>query len=259
MAGIPLSDDYPVRRVPVVTYTLIAVNVAVYLLSPMSLLAVWYGAPESRGCAIEEYLLRWAAFPAALLTGTRLTAEQAAAFTPCPLPSTVIWPGLSAVTSMFLHADAFHLTGNMVYLFVFGPCVEDRLGRFRYPLIYLGTGVAACYGFSLAEGPAAVPMVGASGAISGVLGTYLVVQFRSRVTTLLFGILPVRLPGWVLVATFFALDYLLYLSSRLSQNEWQDGGVAYAAHVYGFLTGLVVGLLVYRVRWGAGARLSDVH
>ncbi len=186
-----------------VTYTLIAVNVAVYLLSPMSLLAVWYGAPESRGCAIEEYLLRWAAFPAALLTGTRLTAEQAAAFTPCPLPSTVIWPGLSAVTSMFLHADAFHLTGNMVYLFVFGPCVEDRLGRFRYPLIYLGTGVAACYGFSLAEGPAAVPMVGASGAISGVLGTYLVVQFRSRVTTLLFGILPVRLPGWVLVATFF--------------------------------------------------------
>ncbi len=136
--------------------------------------------------------------------------------------------------------------------------MEDRLGRVRYPLIYLGTGVAACYSFALAEGPAVVPMVGASGAISGVLGAYLVVQFRSRVTTLLLGILPVRLPGWMLVATFFALDYFLYLGSSLYPDA-QQTGVAHAAHVYGFLTGLAVGLLVYRVRWGAGARLSDVH
>ncbi len=258
MAGIPLSDDYPVRRTPVVTYALIAVNVVVYLSSPMSMLAVWYGDPSARGCALEEYLLRWAAFPAELLTGARLTAEQAAAFSACPVSPAATWPGLSAVTSMFLHADAWHLVGNMVYLFVFGPCVEDRLGRVRYPLIYLGTGVAACYSFALAEGPAVVPMVGASGAISGVLGAYLVVQFRSRVTTLLLGILPVRLPGWMLVATFFALDYFLYLGSSLYPDA-QQTGVAHAAHVYGFLTGLAVGLLVYRVRWGAGARLSDVH
>ncbi|MEY9213084.1 rhomboid family intramembrane serine protease [Thermobifida halotolerans] len=258
MAGIPLSDDYPVRRVPVVTYALVAVNVTVYLLSPMSMLAVWYGDPSARVCALEQYLLRWAAFPAELLTGTRLGAEQVDSFAVCSVDPAGTWPWVSAVTSMFLHADAWHLVGNMVYLFVFGPCVEDRLGRFRFAAIYLGTGLAACYGFALAEGPAVVPMVGASGAISGVLGAYLVVQFRSRVTTLLLGILPVRLPGWMLVATFFALDYFLYLSSSLYPDE-QQGSVAYAAHVYGFLTGLVVGLLVYRVRWGAGARLSDVH
>lgn len=257
MAGIPLSDDYLVRRVPVVTYTLVTVNVAVYLLSPLSMLAVWYGSdPVARACALEEYLLRWAAFPAELLTGTPLSGEQADAFAQCDTEYTK-WPWLSAFTSMFLHGGALHLMGNMVYLFVFGPCVEDRLGRFRYLAIYLGTGIVACYGFALSEGPGVVPMVGASGAISGVLGAYLVVQFRSRVTTLLLGILPVRLPGWMLVATYFALDYFLYLSSSLYPNEQET--VAYAAHVYGFLAGLVVGLLVYRVRWGAGARLSDVH
>lgn len=257
MAGIPLSDDYLVRRVPVVTYTLIAANVLVYLLSPMSLLAVWYGSdPGARLCAIDLYLFRWAAVPAELLTGQQLDSAQLSAFTDCGGGFSK-WPWLSSVTSMFLHGDGAHLVSNMVYLFVFGPCVEDRLGRVRFLAIYLFTGIVAAYGFALSEGPAQVPLVGASGAISGVLGAYLIVQFRSRVVTLLLGFLPVRLPGWMLVATYFALDYLLYLSLSLFPDE--QNPVAYAAHVYGFIAGLVVGLLVYRVRWRAGARLSDVH
>ncbi|TDQ52504.1 rhomboid family intramembrane serine protease [Actinorugispora endophytica] len=256
MAGIPLSDDYLVRRVPVVTYSLVAVNVLVYLLSPMSMLATWYGAdPGARLCAVDLYLLRWAAVPAELLTGQPLGAE-AGAFTDCS-GEVAKWPWLSSVTSMFLHGDSLHLAGNMVYLFVFGPCVEDRLGRFRFLAIYLLTGVVASYGFALSEGPVEVPLVGASGAISGVLGAYLIVQFRSRVITLLLGFLPVRLPGWMLVATYFALDYFLYLSLSLSPDG--QNPVAYAAHVYGFVAGLLAGLLVYRVRWRAGARLSDVH
>ncbi|PSK90561.1 membrane associated rhomboid family serine protease [Murinocardiopsis flavida] len=253
MAGLPLSDDYPVRRVPVVTYLLIAANVAVYLLSPMSNMATWYGGEAfQRVCAMEIYTLHWAAIPKELLTGVQLTGA-----TECPGGDFAKLPWVSALTSMFLHAGVAHLLGNMVYLFVFGPCVEDRLGRLRYLALYVGTGVAACYGFALSQGPVEVPMVGASGAISGVLGAYLVVQFRSRVVTLVFGIIPVRLPGWVLVATYFLLQYLLYVGSTASGGEGDS--VAYAAHVYGFVAGVVAGLLIYRIRWRAGARLSDVH
>ncbi|GAB3205591.1 rhomboid family intramembrane serine protease [Marinactinospora thermotolerans] len=259
MAGIPLSDDYPVRRVPVVTYLLIAVNVAVYLLSPSSLVATWYGAADGmvRACAQELYLLRWAAIPAELLTGDALGAAGLTQTPGCPPTEVAKIPWISAVTSMFLHGGTLHLLGNMVYLFVFGPCVEDRLGRMRYLGMYLACGVLACYGFALSEGAIEVPMVGASGAISGVLGAYLVVQFRSRVITLVFGVLPVRLPGWVLVATYFVLQYFLYISLSLFPGE--DAGVAYAAHVYGFVAGVAGGLLVYRIRWRAGWRLSDVH
>ncbi|GAA3734479.1 membrane associated rhomboid family serine protease [Spinactinospora alkalitolerans] len=252
MAGIPLSDDYPVRRVPVVTYLLITANVAVYLLSPLSQIAVWYGDVFSRACAQELYLLHWAAIPAELLTGDQLRGA-----TECPGADFGKVPWLSTLTSMFLHGGVAHLLGNMVYLFVFGPCVEDRLGRLRYLGMYLVSGVIACYGFALSEGPIEVPMVGASGAISGVLGAYLVVQFRSRVITLVFGVIPVRLPGWVLVGTYFVLQYLLYVSLSLFPGE--DTQTAYAAHVYGFVAGVVGGLLIYRIRWRAGARLSDVH
>ncbi|GLU46084.1 rhomboid family intramembrane serine protease [Nocardiopsis ansamitocini] len=258
MAGIPLSDDYPVRRIPIVTYLLVAANVTVYLLSPMSQLAVWYSAElGARLCSVDVYLLHWAAFPTELLTGRQLTAEQAAAFTSCPVGEYTKVPWMSSVSSMFLHGGALHLLGNMVYLFVFGPCVEDRLGRLRYLAIYLLSGVVACYGFVLGEGIGTTPMVGASGAISGVLGAYLVVQFRSRVITLVLGFIPVRLPGWLMVGAYFALQYFLYLSLSISPDA--ENNTAYGAHVYGFIAGLTSGLLIYRVRWRSGARLSDVH
>ncbi|WP_067971265.1 rhomboid family intramembrane serine protease [Nocardiopsis trehalosi] len=253
MAGMPLSDDYPVRRVPVVTYLLIAANVAVYLMSPMSALAAWYGSDLlARECFAEAYLMRWAAVPAELLSGHQLDAPVCggAEFTKIP------W--LSAVTSMFLHGDGFHLLSNMVYLFVFGPVVEDRLGRARYLVLYTAAGVAATYAFALTAGDPTAPLVGASGAISGVLGAYLAVQFRSRVITLVFFVLPVRLPGWALVGTYFVLQYFLYISASLFPGG-ADTGVAYAAHVYGFIAGVVGGVLVYRIRWRAGTRLSDVH
>lgn len=253
MAGLPLSDDYPVRRVPAITYLLIAANVLVYLTSPQSTMATWYGGEVAqRVCAMELYTLHWAAIPKELLSGEQLTGVSQ-----CPGADFTKIPWISAVTSMFLHAGVGHLLSNMVFLFVFGPCVEDRLGRLRYLGLYLFTGIVACYGFALSEGPAMVPMVGASGAISGVLGGYLVVQFRSRVVTLVFGVIPVRLPGWLVVGTYFLLQYLLYVTSSLFPGP--DSSVAYAAHVYGLVAGLLVALLLYRIRWRAGARLSDVY
>lgn len=251
MASIPLSDDYPVRRVPVVTYLLIAANVVVYLLSPMSLVAFWYEAvsPE-RLCQIDVYIMRWGAVPVELLTG-----QQVPGAVPCAGPDAefVKYPWVSALTSQFLHGDWFHLLGNMVFLFVFGPAVEDRLGRLRFLLFYLVCGAVATYGFALGDPDSAIPLVGASGAISGVLGAYLVVQFRSRVVALVF-VFPVRLPGWAVVATYFVIQYLLYITQDLLPGP--ESAVAYAAHVYGFVAGVAGGLLVYRVRWRGGVGIN---
>ncbi|MFD0775318.1 rhomboid family intramembrane serine protease [Streptomonospora algeriensis] len=253
MAGIPLSDDYPVRRVPAVTYALISANVVVYLLSPLSLLAVWYGADQlPRECAIEHYLLRWAAIPVELLGGGQVEASGS-----CPDPGHTKVAWLSALTSMFLHGGAAHLISNMVYLFVFGPVVEDRLGRLRYLGLYAVSGLVATYAFALTQSSAEVPLVGASGAISGVLGAYLLVQHRSRVVTLVFVVVPVRLPGWALVGTYFILQYFLYVS--MSAYPGVESGVAYAAHVYGFVAGVLGALLMHRIRWRSGPRRLDVH
>ncbi|MDT0301056.1 rhomboid family intramembrane serine protease [Streptomonospora wellingtoniae] len=253
MAGIPLSDDYPVRRVPTVTYALVAVNVAAYLLSPLSLLAVWYDAGDlPRQCAVEHYFLRWAAVPVELLGGPQVEGSG-----PCPAPGHTKVAWISALTSMFMHGGALHLIGNMVYLFVFGPVVEDRLGRLRYLGLYVGSGLVATYAFALTQASAEVPLVGASGAISGVLGAYLLVQHRSRVVTLVLVFVPVRLPGWALVGTYFILQYFLYVS--MSAYPGSDAGVAYAAHVYGFIAGALGALLMHRIRWRSGIRRSDVY
>lgn len=254
MAALPLNDDYPVRRVPVVAYTLIAANVLVFLMSPQASTAVWYPVdPVARFCAVEDYFMRWGAIPAEILGHVNL-AEPV---TPeCgQVEGKSVW--FSVFSSMFVHAGAMHLLSNIVYLFVLGPVVEDRIGRLRFLALYLVTGVAAAYAHALAEAESGMPMVGASGAISGVLGAYLVVQFRSRVTTLVFMVIPLRLPGWALVVSYFVLQYLLYVTP--SELLGTESNVAYAAHVYGFIAGVIVGLAVYRLRWRSGTRLSDVY
>ncbi|QVJ02548.1 rhomboid family intramembrane serine protease [Nocardiopsis eucommiae] len=254
MAALPLNDDYPVRRAPVVAFGLIAVNVLVYLVSPQSATAVWYPADAvGRYCAIDDYFMRWGAIPDELLGRVDLAGPLSP--TCGGIAGKSVW--FSVFSSMFLHAGAMHLLGNMVYLFVFGPVVEDRIGKLRFLALYLGTGIVAALGFALVDSDGTVPMVGASGAISGVLGAYLVVQFRSRVTTLVFGVIPMRLPGWAVVGSYFALQYLLYVTSSTAPGAGSN--VAYAAHVYGFIAGVIAGLVVHRLRWRSGTRLSDAY
>ncbi|MDS1268695.1 rhomboid family intramembrane serine protease [Lipingzhangella sp. LS1_29] len=244
MASIPLSDDYPPRRLPVLTYGLIAVNVTVFLLSPLSTVAFWYGGlgPE-RACAQETVLVSWGLVPAQLLGNAEVSG-----WTGCPGSVPGPTPVASVVTHMFLHATPAHLVGNMVFLFVFGPCVEDRLGRLRFVAFYLSCGVVGALAHALSAPTDAVPLVGASGAISGVLGAYLVVQHRSRVLTLILWLIPVRLPGWVVVATYFVLQYLFYLSPA----DTDGPQIAYDVHVYGFLAGVIGGLLTSRRHWRLG-------
>jgi len=224
---------------PVATYALIALSALVLLLGPTFGLNPAYGTGQDRLCAEQRYEQRWGAVPAELLARRPLSAEQLAAIPPavpgCTLaPTPGKLPALSVLTSLFVHAGWLHLLGNLLFLFVFGPGVEARLGRLRFLLCYLTIGYLATYGYALAEAGSADAvraLVGASGAIAGVLGAYLRLYPRARVTTLvpLLLFLPLRFPAWLVLGLWFALQW------------WsvRDGGtgVAYLVHVIGFATG----------------------
>lgn len=246
---LPIRDVNPVHRTPWVTYALVAVNLVVFVLSPLALSPLLGEGSLARQCEVSAYLDRWAAVPAELYgdpPAAVATGEVGA--TPAGAGCVVVSPppyeksGLvSAVTAMFVHGGWLHLLGNLLFLAVFGNNVEDRLGRLRFLAFYLGCGLVATYGFALAAPGSTQPLVGASGAIAGVLGAYLMLFPRARVwgllTFLLF--LPVRLPAWVVLGSWFVVQYAYARGAGLA-----EGGVAYLAHVIGFAVGA---LLVARV------------
>ncbi len=147
-------------------------------------------------------------------------------------------PPASVFTAMFLHGSWLHLLGNMLFLLIFGNNIEDRLGHVRFTLFYLVCGYAAAYGFALANSDSGDPLIGASGAIAGVLGAYLVLYPRVRVWVLVpfLIFLPLRLPAWIVLGFWFVLQ-AAYSSG---QGVSSAGSVAYMAHVVGFLVGMVI-------------------
>lgn len=149
--------------------------------------------------------------------------------------------GLTILTSMFVHGGFMHLAGNMLYLWIFGNNVEDYLGTVRYVIFYLLSGAAAVGLFTITSPNSEVPLVGASGAIAGVLGAYVVLHPRARVLTLIFlgfFIQTIRVPAAVLLGFWFVLQILYGLPSLLSDS--QGGGVAWFAHVGGFAFGFLL-------------------
>jgi membrane associated rhomboid family serine protease len=251
----------PPRSAPLASYLLIAVNCLVFLAGPGGPALSYGGSPTDRACAAQRYQQRWGAVPAELLGNRPLTAAQLARVAP-PVPGCAArptpgkLPALSVLSSLFVHGGWLHLLGNMLFLYVFGPGVEQRLGRFRFLLFYLAAGALAAYGYAVTAGggPDALrPLVGASGAIAGVLGGYLRLYPKARVTALvpLLLFLPLRFPAWLVLGLWFAVQW------------WSahDGspGVAYLAHVIGFTGGFlavwVAGLRArYAGRTSAGLR-----
>jgi membrane associated rhomboid family serine protease len=221
---LPLFDNIPTRRVPVATYALIAAN-----------FGVWLWELGARAGRIDHY-----AFYPCALSG------------PClgPAHDHLFWPE-GTLAAMFLHASWLHILGNMLFLFIFGNNVEDVMGPFRFIIFYFAGGLAAALTqawatlhFSGAVA-ASIPNVGASGAIAAVLGAYFVLLPRARVTTLLFGFIP-----WRLSAGFFLLvwfGFQLWESSFSLTHPDQAGGVAFAAHVGGFVFGVLT-IKVFQVR-----------
>jgi len=219
---IPLKDDTPSALKPYVTVSLIAACVAVFLwqcsLDP----------PQSR-----RVVAALGAIPAVLLTDARLPAD-------------LQWiPRYgSPFTSMFLHGGWLHLLGNMLYLWIYGDNVEDCLGHVRYVLFYFLCGMAAIWAQAVFEPHSAYPIIGASGAISGVLGAYLLLFPRAKVLTLVllpFFVTTLRLPAMLLLLLWFAVQLV-------SDLVVQDGGasVAFRAHIGGFLAGMLLVPLLKR-------------
>ncbi|MEK2488743.1 rhomboid family intramembrane serine protease [Kitasatospora purpeofusca] len=231
----------PAAAAPAVCYALIALNTAVFLLGPAAGLNPLYGRDQARVCAEQRYEQRWGAVPAELLTGHPLTSDQLAE-APDPVPGCPAsatpgkHPALSVLSALFLHAGWLHLLGNLLFLYVFGPAVERRLGRPRFLLFYLAAGALTTYGFALAEAHSADStrvLIGASGAISAVLGSYLRFHPHARVTTLvpLLLFLPLRFPAWLVLGLWFALQWWSVHSA--------GPGVAYLVHVIGFGAGFL--------------------
>jgi len=247
---IPVYDLNPVRRTPWLTYLLIGANVIVFLLTPAATTAGVEGTSLGELCAQEAFFHHYGAVPHEMITNDQLPAVPTGESGVGPQgPSCVVGPPsyekipvLSVLYSMFLHGSWLHLLGNMLFLWVFGNNVEDRFGRIRFLLFYLACGYVAAYGFALANPDATQPLVGASGAVSGVLGAYLVLFPGARVWSLVPVLLfiPLRLPAWLVLGLWFVLQWAYSAGYAVSGA----GSVAYLAHVLGFLVGVLAAIPV---------------
>ncbi|MEU6811990.1 rhomboid family intramembrane serine protease [Streptomyces sp. NPDC046831] len=245
---IPVHDVNPVRSTPWVTYALLAVNIAVFLFTPGLAGSVAGDGNLAQLCHLHAFMEHWAAVPRELIHGQmpRLVPTGAVGVGPQG-PGCVVGPpvydkspALSVFTAMFLHGGWLHLLGNMLFLWIFGNNVEDRMGHVRFFAFYVVCGYAAGYGFALLNAGSAEPLIGASGAIAGVLGAYLVLYPRARVWVLVpfLIFLPLRLPAWLVLGFWFALQAVYSSGEGVSAA----GTVAYTAHVAGFVVGMLIAL-----------------
>lgn len=204
----PIRDHNPSGRVPFVTWALIAANIIVFLWS-------WVLQPSEQ--ATFQLLYEWGMVPAYLSSGQG-------------------W--ITPFTSMFLHGGWLHLAGNMLFLWIFGDNIEDTFGHFKYLAFYIASGLAAALLQYLADPWSQITVVGASGAIAGVLGGYLFLFPKARVDILLILVIFFKvfsLPAWIVLGLWFAMQLLGGFSAPT-----EDGGVAYWAHAGGFIAGIAI-------------------
>jgi membrane associated rhomboid family serine protease len=255
---LPLKDNIPTLRFPIVTVVLIAINVAVF---------VWQltasgdpGTADSSELAAagasqrDQVAIEYGAIPRELTDpgtycvpklrrgepppcGSRSEIEEQEGVDQAPW-----W--LTILTSMFLHADILHIAGNMLFLWVFGNNIEDSTGRFRFIAFYLLAGTVAVYAQALLDPESTQPTIGASGAVAGVLGAYALLHPRARVLTLVFIIFfvtVVEIPAMIMLGVWFVLQFLPAVGQLATPEvAGESGGVAYLAHVGGFVFGLAL-------------------
>lgn len=205
---LPLRDDIPSSRRPVITYFLVGLNTLVFFYQ------------LSLGSGLNDFFVTYGAIPAKILTGTSL---------------------YTLFTSMFMHGGFLHILGNMLYLWIFGDNVEDTLGKFWFIIMYLLSGLVGSFAHILVSPNSGIPMIGASGAVSGVLGCYIMLYPKARVLALvpiIFFIRIIMLPAYIFLGFWIFLQ-MIYGVGTIGGS----GGVAYFAHIGGFAVGIIFGLI----------------
>jgi membrane associated rhomboid family serine protease len=218
---IPLRDNAAPRRFTPANTILIAANLAAFIYE------------LSLGPRVVDFVGRFAMVPAEVTNSLSMH------------PLGALRPAMTIITSMFLHGGVWHVLGNMLYLFIFGAAVEYRMGASRYAVFYFASGIAAALATILIAPESRVPVIGASGAIAGVLGAYFIFYPRGRITTILpifVFIQVVEIPAVIYLLLWFAIQ--LYAGIAAGQQGAAMGGVAWWAHVGGFLFGLALGPLL---------------
>jgi membrane associated rhomboid family serine protease len=254
---IPIHDDNPVRRTPYVTYLLIALNFVFFFTEPVvSHLSVGQQT-VAQVCDQQAYFDKYAAIPRELTRNEPLPPHNYEVQTDrgvvqCPvIDESGKQPYLSVLFAMFLHGGWLHILGNMLFLWIFGNNVEDRMGRLPFLLFYLVGGITAALAQVVIDPHSEAPLVGASGAIAAALGAYIVLFPGARILSLVFlGFFYqlLEVPALVILGFWFVLQLISGVGSLGGGTA--QGGVAFFAHIGGFLLGVVVGLLLRFV--GAG-------
>ncbi|MBP1713120.1 MAG: rane protein [Deltaproteobacteria bacterium] len=210
---LPLKDDNPTNTFPFVTVALILANCFVF-----------YHQLTLSLPAAQKFIFQWGAIPYQIVHGEVLYGKG------------LFPPFLTLFSSMFLHGGFLHLIGNMLYLWIFGNNIEDSLGHFRFLLFYLLTGLGAALAQVFSDPQSTTPMIGASGAVAGVLGAYLLLFPHARILTLMFifvFIRMIRIPALIVLGFWF-------LVQLLSVTSGFETGVAFFAHIGGFVAGLIL-------------------
>lgn len=237
---LPLSDDNTGRRsTPYVVYLFLAINIVVFILQ------------FTQG---DRFTLGYAAVPFEIINNTDLVGERGGIpQVPGPAP---IW--LTLFSSMFMHGGFMHIAGNMLYLWVFGDNIEDNFGHLKFAIFYVICGLFASFSQILLDPQSVIPTLGASGAIAGVLGAYLVMFPKNRVNSLLpLGIIwtTVNVPAWVMLGLWIVLQFFSQVAAISSHTaQTRGGGVAYMAHIGGFIAGMI---LVFLFRTKSKAVLNE--
>lgn len=225
---LPIRDHNPSGRVPYVTYALMAANIGIFL----SMLPI---SGDER--ALAQFYYDWALLPRRIMEGDGFNA---------------------LLSSQFLHAGWMHLAGNMLFLWIFGDNIEDEMGHMPFLAFYLVTGALSGYAHVLSDPTSFVPLVGASGAIAGVMGSYLLLFPKAKIDILLILIIIFRIfpiPAWIMLMVWFALQFVGGLGTTPG-----SGGVAYWAHAGGFIAGIALTLPLWLRRGGrAFWQATDGH
>ncbi len=216
MFFFPFADENPTKKKPIISWSIIFVCSFIFFNQIFEPIYI-----------IEQTFLSFGMIPAILFGYSELSG-----------PLKIIHPFLSVFTSMFLHGGWMHIIGNMTYLYIFGDNIEERLGKFKFIIFYIVTGIVAALSQAIIDPTSTIPMIGASGAIAGVLGGYLVLYPKANIKVLFWFIIfvkVIRIRAFIVLGGWIIIQFISFNGTDLN-----SGGVAYAAHIGGFISGILL-------------------